>query len=260
MGAVAEAGQGGIKAALGHTGMPTELLAQLNPGATQLQSTHQQFTDAGIQRRQLASQPDQFRAWRGVIAGCFIDLRPRLGRSDQGIKERAATGPITFVRGDGLIQTAGTTQGPQGQSLVEHIKATVEGLAEPGGKQRRFALLPALFLQGQGPLPQLPEAPRNPHQGLPVPDFVLNRPFDVGDGKAAEAGGTAGIKGLDRLQQAQAAHLGEIVEGQGTVNAIAGRNAADQGQIGPHQGLTQDAALVSIAAGGIGLQPQPVAL
>ena len=89
---------------------------------------------------------------------------------------------------------------------------------------------------------------------------MLNRPFDIGDGEAAETGGTAGIKGLDRLQQAQAAHLGEIVEGQGTVNAIAGRNAADQGQIGPHQGLAQDAALVTIAAGGIGLQPQPVAL
>ena len=89
---------------------------------------------------------------------------------------------------------------------------------------------------------------------------MLNRPFDIGDGKAAETGCTAGIKGIDCLQQAQAAHLGEIVKGQGTVDAIAGRNAADQGQIGPHQGLAQDAALVTIAAGGIGLQPQPVAL
>ena len=52
--------------------MPTELLAQLNPGATQLQSAHQQVADGGIQHRQLASQPGQFRAWRGVIAFCII--------------------------------------------------------------------------------------------------------------------------------------------------------------------------------------------
>jgi len=55
LGAVTEAGQGGIKAALGHTGMPTVPLAQLIPGATQLQSTLQKLEDGGDVRRQLAS-------------------------------------------------------------------------------------------------------------------------------------------------------------------------------------------------------------
>ena len=253
LGGVAEAGQGGIKATLGHAGMPTKPLTQLNPGATQLQSTHQQVADGGIQRGQLGPQPGQLRTFRGVFV--VVSPRLRLGRRDQGIEEGAAVRTHALPRDHGFIQAAGTPQGPQGQGLIEHIEGTVEGLAELGRQQWGFSLLPALFLQGQGSLPQLPETPRHPHQGLPVSHFMLNRPFDVGDGEAAQAAGTPGVKGIDRLEQAQAAHLGEIVEGQGTVDAIAGRNAADQGQIGPHQGLAQDAALVTIAAGGKSLQP-----
>ena len=95
---------------------------------------------------------------------------------------------------------------------------------------------------------------------MPIPQFVLHRPADVGHRKTAEAATLAGLEGLDRPQQAKAAHLAEILEGQVHEAAHATGNRIDERQVVAHQRITLAAPQGGIAMVGQLGEGEPVAL
>ena len=74
---------------------------------------------------------------------------------------------------------------------------------EAGGETRPRAV------QGDG---QLGETARHTDDGGPVTQVVLDLAGDRGNGEAREVGPSLGIEALDRLDQADRAHLDEVVE------------------------------------------------
>ena len=85
---------------------------------------------------------------------------------------------------------------------------------------------------------KLLQGPGTPHQALAIPQVVADVAGDVVDREGLELGVVTVLVAVDGLEQADRAHLDEVLDGVGAPPGQSASDLPDQRKVLQHQGLT----------------------